>query len=156
MQDKSFSCCFANSCFLPCTYYYSARLLGADEGAASITACGLCCQRDIPLLKCVSVYLGWATRSGFDATPLAIPDGTWGANICVRCCCEESVVCQEVDIALQVAKTKDRTTSYGPLYKAECCMFVDESGAKAHQRRPLGLAAFPVVGSMQRFRLVGQ
>ncbi|MBE36407.1 MAG: hypothetical protein CMI16_12770 [Opitutaceae bacterium] len=152
MDAKGLSCCLANTCFTPCTYFYSAKWLGVEETPALLTALSMCLAAEIPLCKCVSVFLGWSSRKNFKTAPLTMPSDLGDNPIC-RFCCEGFVVCQEVDAALQVAKKNNgEATTYGAI--PNCCMFENDGKViKAPAAtRTLGtfLGELPSLGALSR------
>ncbi len=147
MEDKGLSCCLANTCFSPCTYFYAAKSLGVEETPALLTAISLCFQAEMPILKCVSVFIGWQNRQNFQTAPLTMPSDL-GENPLCRCCCENWVVCQEIDAALQVAKKNNgEATTYGTI--PYCCMFKN-GGVKAPAAMSASLGELPSLGALSR------
>jgi len=160
MQDIGLSCCLANTCFSPCTYYYTAKYLGVSDNEALTAAVLLLCQGEFPALKCCSVYCGFQNRKEMkkNTAPLKMPDDI-GDNPCFRCCCEGWVVCQENDAALQVAKRRaGEGATYGSVGALECCMMVDGKGERLSPKLKVPYrgvvyetpAALPSLGALSR------
>ena len=142
MNDASFSCFCAHCCCGPCTYdnIVPRHFKGEPIGACLILSCvfGECGWP----CKLTSVYCGHNQRQKFNTRnaegnsvdiarhPCSVCSGE---NFLFRLCCEGCVLCEEIDLAFQMAQIRnpEARIGYGNVnFSGDCCYLVDKTNNK--------------------------